>query len=333
MRVATNFTFCSPGVEVLVARLRGLIRVSRPSEVAVLFSGGKDSTLLAALTLLALAEEGAPARLVTVRAETGVDPLPLLQAAQETEEELGQAGKRVGVSFEPIRVRPKEEEGFFYLLLGRGYPPPGPWFRWCTARLKEAPVQRFLRTVQDLLVLVGSRSAESQARAGSLRRNGKYPAPLRDVGNEEVWQLLEAVEEKLGVQFASLRALYRKAGDTASLRSGCWTCTLVKRDWFLERLAQDNPTLLPLLRFRQRLLALRDDPSARARIGRRRPLKARVRLELLKELETFHPLSPSLRARILARIEEDMELEKKAKDDPLSTLPLFTWGDRPGERR
>jgi DNA sulfur modification protein DndC len=41
-------------------------------------------------------------------------------------------------------VKPEIEDSFWSLIIGKGYPPPNRWFRWCTTKLKIRPVRKVI---------------------------------------------------------------------------------------------------------------------------------------------------------------------------------------------
>lgn len=93
-------------------------------------------------------------------------------------------------------------------LIGYGYAPPTRDVRWCTDRLKIKPTNKILRDLVakhgGVLVLTGSRFAESAARSGSLRKHAAVApinphrtikgawmwSPIRHVTHEELWEYL-----------------------------------------------------------------------------------------------------------------------------------------------
>lgn len=150
-------------------------------------------------------------------------------------------------------------------LIGKGYAAPRTKFRWCTDRLKIRPSNRFIietTAEQGRSVLVlGTRSAESAARAARMRRaregaltdtlvpNENLPGslvytPIAEWSNDEVWQLLMDFDNPWGTDNHELFAMYRGATadnecplvvDTGTpscgdSRFGCWVCTLVEKD-------------------------------------------------------------------------------------------------------
>src|SRR5262249_35821584 len=156
---------------------------------------------------------------------------------------------------------PKLEDTFWVNLIGRGYPAPGTMFRWCTERLKINPTTRFITEriseAGEVVILLGTRSAESANRAKSIKRHkmegrrlrkhilpSAYVfAPISDIATDDVWQYLTSVPAPWGGRHHQLLTLYKNANggdcplviDTSTpscgnSRFGCWVCTVVKKD-------------------------------------------------------------------------------------------------------
>ncbi len=262
----------------------------------VAYSGGKDSTTLAILALEAARMRGVES-LTVLYADTGVEIPPLREWALGFLEALKAHPHAQGVPLRVEVVRPAPEEGFFYHLLGKGYPPPHRLFRWCTRRLKVTPMGRALG--KEALVLTGVRLGESRDRDSRLcRRGGEcgsghwlgYPrgvAPLLHWRDCDVWDFLEITAPALGYPTEGLKRLYFPDGkEERPLRFGCWTCTVVRQDRTMGKLVEGEwEGLRALLEFRNRLVLLQRDPSLREeRDGRLGPLTLEVRRRLLQEL-------------------------------------------------
>lgn len=113
--------------------------------------------------------------------------------------------------FQVVKVVPKIEDRFWINLIGKGYPSPNRWFRWCTDRLKISPTNDYiLQQVSrhgKAIIVLGVRKAESTNRAksmeqydlqnitGSKYRKHSLPnawvyAPISELDNKEVWHYL-----------------------------------------------------------------------------------------------------------------------------------------------
>ena len=206
-------------------------------------------------------------------------------------------------------LRPPAEQSFWVNIIGRGYPPPNRFFRWCTQRMKIDPVnvfvERWLGRDGEAVLHLGARRAESATRAQTMAghevRNGlrKHPDlprvyvsnPIEHLTTEEVWAFLLQNPAPWGGNHRELYKLYNNAGggecpihiDTSTpscgnSRFGCWTCTVVERDKASEG----------LLAFRERLLFFQDPANGYRDTVRMNgadgPLLMKGRKLLLKEL-------------------------------------------------
>ena len=74
--------------------------------------------------------------------------------------------------FNTVTVVPKLKDTFWVSLIGKGYPSPNRWFRWCTERIKINPTTSYiLNTVNkngQAIIILGSRRAESGNRAAAM---------------------------------------------------------------------------------------------------------------------------------------------------------------------
>lgn len=289
------------------------------------FSGGKDSTLVVLLVLLALAELPLSKRrrkVYVVSNDTLVEN-PVVQAfVRGVLAKMKEAMPEIDMPVEVVTTTPPVSQTFWANILGRGYPAPGRAFRWCTDRLKIQPTGKLIRELASgcgAVLLIGTRSDESRARAESIAKHdtggrmnphGSVPGVLvwpliRDLTTEEVWQVLLANRAPWGGSFRPLVTLYRNAtgecpfvvdateapscGDSPSARFGCWTCTVVAKDRSLQALVDgDHEHLAPLVEYRELLVTLSADASARmdeSRTG--------------QEVEFAGPFTFETRARLL----------------------------------
>jgi DNA sulfur modification protein DndC len=178
-------------------------------------------------------------------------------------------------------------------LIGKGYPSPNRWFRWCTERLKINPTSNYiLNTVSkkgQAIIVLGTRKAESGNRAASMgnydsgERLRKHTlantfvyAPIAELSNHEVWAYLLQAPNPWGSNNRSLLSLYRNAcsgGECPFMietgtqscgksRFGCWVCTVVDRDQSMENMIDNGEEWMEeLLNFRNWLYDIRQQTS------------------------------------------------------------------------
>jgi len=292
------------------------------------FSGGKDSSALVKLVFLSLMQFADRARPITVvYCDTGVE-IPIVSSlVRSTLRSLAREAEAFSL---PLRIRiatPRLEDRYFVRVIGRGYPPPTNKFRWCTDRLRIAPVQRILRNEgSGGVVLLGVRRGESPERDRTIASNRIHGrryflrqsggsgslifAPLIHYETEDVWATLASSALPCSIDARRLALMYRHAaGDCpivrepqstpcASGRFGCWTCTVIRRDHTVEMLVgEGNPELQPLLEFRNWLQRVRDRSEwrcPRRRNGRSGPgpFTLRARRAILTRLLAVQSESP-----------------------------------------
>jgi DNA sulfur modification protein DndC len=291
----------------------------------VTFSGGKDSTLTALLAADYVAQMDEPPRLDMVYSDTLMEIPAMRKAAGSFLRYMRRFATEHELPLKVRIVRPKVEDRFWVRMIGKGYPPPKPKFRWCTRRLKIAPAAPFVNTGKPTAVLTGVRYGESAQRTGRLvasctnggecgqdywaqrgprGSNITYFAPVIDWRTCKVWDFLHFVAPQVGWPTQDVFALY---GDT-SLRFGCWTCTLVRRDKTVETLIEREPKspLVKLHEFREFIWAESKKPEnrlvknghlaglthgfRRALLRRLRAVESETRLRLItdKELDAIH---------------------------------------------
>lgn len=253
------------------------------------FSGGKDSTTILSLVycaLLQLPKESLSKHVYVVSSDTLVETPVVVDMILSV---IGNINKQAITDQLPITahtVRPKSDQTFWVNLLGRGYPAPTQTFRWCTERMKINPVSEFIldkvASFGEVIVILGSRSAESSSRAqvianhkieGSLlARHTSLPnaytyMPISTWSADEVWEYLMSAPCPWSGTNRLLFELYKgsNAGecplviDTSTpscgnSRFGCWTCTVVTKDKAIEGLVQTGELWMkPLLDFRNEL--------------------------------------------------------------------------------
>lgn len=250
------------------------------------FSGGKDSTVALQLVWYALRglepdERRKPVYVIS--GDTQVETPVIIDYLTDVLDLINEHAKAEGLPISAHKVTPSLEESFWVNLIGKGYPAPSSRFRWCTARMKISPANRFiLDRVADhgeVVLLLGVRRQESATRAqvmnlrrienSLLSRHSTLPnafvyTPIRDYSVDDVWKYLLQVPNPWGRDNNDLLALYRNSSagecplvvDTTtpscgSSRFGCWVCTVVTKDKAMEAMVDNGDEWLePLLELR-----------------------------------------------------------------------------------
>jgi len=298
----------------------------------VTYSGGKDSTCVLQLTLTMLQEVHAEGKdhkhAYVVSSDTTVE-MPIIEKYLDAKlHEISDFAQKSGLKLSSHKLSPKVEESFWTLLLGKGYPAPTNTFRWCTERMKIDPATEFLTSLvnkhQSILMLLGVRSAESQARQTSiakrkLNQRGLTPhegipdayilSPIKHWTNEEVWTYLSNVKNQSTplpwTDHSYMMSLYDKGsgeGDCnialnpdspscGKTRFGCWVCTVVEKDRSMEGMLHNGEEWMqPLWGYREKLYEWRKPDSGKRDTRRRNgsfgpgPFLPQTRRELLESL-------------------------------------------------
>lgn len=303
----------------------------RPWVIA--YSGGKDSTLVLQLVyemLLELKKKNNTflKPVYVIASDTGVEPPNIEEYLAENMQKIAEHAKMNDLSFHLNIVKPSIGNGFWDCLIGKGYPSPTRWFRWCTHKMKVKPSRAAIEkiTVQhgSVILLLGSRLSESSSR--KIRMNGRLKnsrglnphheipnalvfTPIADWRTEDVWRFLSQNSPPWGSSHDYMLDLYRQAGGSECLlaldlqtpscggsRFGCWTCTVIKEDKSMQGFLQTGEDWMrPLYEFRQWLKEIRED--MRMRLPYRR-----------NKAQGPGPFSPEARKLILHNL---LEMEQK----------------------
>lgn len=332
------------------------------------FSGGKDSTMLLQLVWNALKK--VPAELLTrevyiICNDTMVENPHIVDFINRTLTNITKAAAEQSMPFIVRQTTPRLEETFWVNLLGRGYPAPNNTFRWCTERLKINPTTKFIKSKIDekgeVIILLGTRSAESQNRARSIKKHGVKGqrlrkhilpsafvyAPIKDIETMEVWQYLQQVPPPWGGTNKELVTLYKNAnsGDCplvidestpscGNSRFGCWVCTVVKRDKSMEGLIGNGEEwMYPLLDLRDELVNGRNIRENREIFRRHRRFKI-AKSEVDKKASkteddndeeredgSWGAYTPEYRAKILKMV---LEAQKEIQETQGETMQLIS---------
>jgi len=341
----------------LVAEVQGLYLADGIPWV-VGYSGGKDST--AVLQLVWLALQGLPIAKRTkpvhvISTDTLVENPVVAAWVASSLDSIGTAAASDELPVQAHRLTPAIEDTFWVNLIGKGYPAPGPKFRWCTERMKIKPSNAFIRDVVrengEAIVVLGTRKAESSRRSSNMTKyearrvrdrlspNGKLPnslifSPIEDWSNDDVWMFLMQVANPWGYDNKDLLTMYSGASEDGecplviddttpscgSSRFGCWVCTLVERDRSMTAMIQNDEEkewMLPLLELRNEL----DAPDDRDRRDFRRMNGA---VQLFKGRAIHGPYTQDAREHWLRRVLEAQEYIRAEGPEYVRDLELVT---------
>ncbi|MGI6554471.1 MAG: DNA phosphorothioation system sulfurtransferase DndC [Bacillota bacterium] len=240
-------------------------------------------------------------KVFVLSSDTFVETPLIISYIDDTLSAIQQAAIELGLPIETHKVFPRTKDTFWCLLIGKGYPSPRQKFRWCTDRLKILPANRFVldkvSKYGEVVMVLGVRTSESVTRLQVIRShsvegkelmkhstltNAFVFAPISDFSVDDVWGYLldEKHPSPWGNDNYKLFDLYadsnaecplmidkeikESAGSCGNSRFGCWVCTVVKEDKALQGFIESGHTwLIPLLRFRNWLMEIRDNRDLR----------------------------------------------------------------------
>lgn len=257
------------------------------------YSGGKDSTVITQLAWMAVEQLPKNKRhknLYIVTTDTMVENPVVATWVENSINKINLASESRVLPISAHLIKPVIKDRFWVQLLGRGYPSPRRGMRWCTDRLKIKPSTDFIKSRVskhgDVVLLLGVRTAESAARAASIKKhklkssekfkphndlkNCYVSSPIEDWSQDDVWQFLHKYKNPWDHSNQELQALYAAGSednecpivvDTStpscgSSRFGCWVCTLVTQDKSMAAMIQndtDKEWMMPLLKIRNEL--------------------------------------------------------------------------------
>ena len=272
------------------------------------YSGGKDSTLLFSLVYEAMkrlknAGSIMHKKIYVITSDTMVENPIVKRYMHSSSESINKAAQRDRLQIEATIIYPEPDQTFWSRIIGLGYPTPEPpGFRWCTDRLKIAPMNKYvndrIQESGEIVILLGVRKGESLTRQKTitareiegklLNMHNDIPHayvynPITEVPNALVWEYLlrDDCRSPWGTDMKYLFNLYQgenmgeeqsvlgqidkeKIPVTGNSRFGCWCCTMVTEDKSLQRFIDGGATeLIPLRNFRNELLKMRSDPQFR----------------------------------------------------------------------
>jgi len=224
--------------------------LSNDRPLVVTFSGGKDSTVVLQLViemLLELKKEGQELKQTYVVSSDTTVEMPIIASYLENIlESIDIFSQKEDLNISVNLIKPKIEESFFALMIGKGYPAPNKWFRWCTDRLKIRPATYFLESLvkqkQSILMLLGVRLDESVSRANSINSrelnfqglsmhdqipNAYVLSPIKDWTTLEVWKYLNSNSAPWG-SHENMMKLYSKGATMpdGTVRDGDADCNI-----------------------------------------------------------------------------------------------------------
>jgi len=295
----------------------------------VCFSGGKDSTAVVQLIFSALSElreEDLTKEIHVLSNDTLVENPAISKYLDEQLEGIrlcgqGRLYKHNPSLFSVEKVQPEMRDRFWVNLIGKGYPAPNRWFRWCTERLKINPTSKYindsLEKHEKVIIVLGTRKAESANRAVSMRNyvssgrfhnhtlpNALVYTPIADMSNDDVWAYILFKPSPWGSENMDLLEIYGHACNSGECpfvietgtqscgksRFGCWVCTVVDRDRSMENFVNNGGKWMEgLLTFRNWIYEIRRQDTqyippklaGKVKFG---PFLLRVREEMLEEL-------------------------------------------------
>jgi DNA sulfur modification protein DndC len=289
------------------------------------YSGGKDSSMLLQLVvqmLLSLPKSKQTKEVHVLSNDTLVENPFISRYLDDSLRKLKEFVQSHSLPVTVVKTTPILEDTFWFNLIGKGYPSPNRWFRWCTERMKIDPTSKYIKEQVNkygqVVILLGARKDESLSRAQIMERyeqpgqrlrkhstlvNAYVFTPLADVTTDEVWTYLLQVDCPWGADNRWLIGMYRNAsgGDCplvvdqstpscGNSRFGCWVCTVVDNDKSMEGLVESGEDwMYPMLEMRNWLKQIRDDPTMREPVRRNGgdglgPFTKSARKEILRRL-------------------------------------------------
>ena len=367
---SSNSIFAEVGFRHEIDRLKKQIQeIYRADNIPwfVGYSGGKDSSATLQLVWQAIRELPELQRhkqIYVITNDTLVENPIVSLWVDKSLKLISRAAQTQGLPFEAHKLEPDVGNTFWVKLIGWGYPAPRHKFRWCTHRLKIEPTSRFIqqavRRAGEAIVVLGTRKAESAARAkvidshrplkgvehhrdflsqhSNLANAWIYPV-IANWTNDDVWTYLMQEANPWGHSNKELLNLYRGATadgecpmilDTetpscGNSRFGCWTCTLVDKDRSMAAMIHNDEQkewMLPLLAIRDLIdFRVMEGQSDRSVRDFRR---MNGRVQLVKGEPVPGPYLQSFRGMILRKVLEAQEWIRENGPEEVRGLELIT---------
>ena len=329
------------------------------------YSGGKDSTATLQLVWMALAQLPANQRMKkpvhVISTDTLVESPVVAKWVEVSLEKMSEIARNENMPMPIIthRLTPDYNDTFWVNLLGRGYPYPRPNFRWCTDRLKIQPANTFVQNIvssySEVILLLGTRKAESVSRAKTMEfyekkrvreflspngtmQNELVFSPIEDWSNDDVWIYLMQNKNPWNHSNKELLTMYRGATSDnecplimnqdipscGKSRFGCWVCTMVEQDKSMAAMIMNDSEkewMTPLLEFRNHIgdsIADRTRRDFRRMSGRAHIFKGRL---------VHGPYKKNVREAWLKRL---LEIQKDINEHgphEFKSLKLITNGE------
>ncbi len=325
------------------------------------YSGGKDSTAVLQLVWYSLKELSADRRhkpVYVISTDTLVEQPVVAKWVSQSLGLMKVAAAEQELPIHPKRLTPVVKDTYWVNLIGRGYPAPRQNFRWCTSRLKIDPSNRFItnmvKTHGEAILVLGTRKAESSARAALMNRyearrirqwlspnvsllNSLVFSPIEEWSSDNVWWYLNQYKNPWGRDNRDLLNMYRGASadnecplvvDTSTpscgnSRFGCWVCTLVSNDKSMQAMIQNDEEkawMLPLLEFRNEIAVFNPlEPNAKINDSDRRDyrrMNGTIKINPRTGRPIPGPYIKEWRERFLRRLlEVEMQVQNEGPED------------------
>ena len=263
---------------------------SKDKNWTIAYSGGKDSTALAVLALY-MKSIHPDIKMRITYSDTRMEIPEMSGVAYNFLEYIeNNFDSKVKI------VKPQIADTYWVRMIGRGYPPPGPRFRWCTDKMKIIPSRKLSN--DKGIFITGMRIGESKQRDTKLKNSCLSPganecggdiwinqsgidvaAPIISWTSFDVWYFLQSIAVKYVPAVKYVIDLY---GNT-TMRFGCWMCTVVQRDKTMEIMAKSgNQKIQKMLAFREWLVEEARKPENR--YLRKNRIKGRLNKDFRKTI-------------------------------------------------